>query len=589
MNTLLNFYNKRFGRFSEQAKKTKDNLRLTSILRLLAFVLTIIIVYFLRNAPVIAVLVAFLGMALFLYLVKYHEEIKDQYRQQYALTKINATEIKVLQYQFQDLPSGEGYENLHHDFSHDLDLFGQDSFFQYANRSMLPEGRNKLAAIICRNDIEEVSTKQKAIQELADKLDWRQEFMAKAALIAQNQEVARMLNWLHTHSPFVPKTVRWLPWLFSAGTVLMTFMVFGVGWPINLLVFWIVLGLGISAGFFKKIMVLATKADQVKAVFGEYSKLLLMIEEVTCEAQILKAGKKRLSAEGGQASHHIKRFSGLLNKMDYNNNIFYAIFGNGCFLGALQTAYQIEQWIAQHKDNVPAWFDVIALFDAWNSLGNFSFNHPSYSYPSIQKGGTVISCRQAGHPLLTASKSVRNDFEIADGNFFIVTGSNMAGKSTFLRTIGLMMVMGNMGLPVCAETCSYAPVKLVTSMRSIDSLSSGESYFLSELKRLKFITDLLQKESYFVVLDEILKGTNSDDKALGSKKFLEKLVKMKATGLLATHDLSLCKTSEEISDVHNYYFDAIIKNHELHFDYRLKKGINKTANASFLLEKLGIV
>jgi DNA mismatch repair ATPase MutS len=178
---------------------------------------------------------------------------------------------------------------------------------------------------------------------------------------------------------------------------------------------------------------------------------------------------------------------------------------------------------------------------------------------------------------------------IENEQFFIVTGANMAGKSTFLRTVSLHIVMANVGLPVCAKSSQYMPVKLITSMRTSDSLTDDSSYFFSELTRLKYIVDLIQKEPYFIVLDEILKGTNSTDKAIGSRKFVEKLVASNATGIIATHDLSLCEIEKNLEDVKNYYFDAEVIDDELHFDFKLKQGICQNMNASFLLKKMDIV
>ncbi len=165
----------------------------------------------------------------------------------------------------------------------------------------------------------------------------------------------------------------------------------------------------------------------------------------------------------------------------------------------------------------------------------------------------------------------------------------MAGKSTFLRTVSLNIVLSNIGLPVCAEKFDYTPIKLITSMRTSDSLSEESSYFFSELKRLKFIVDEMKNEKYFIILDEILKGTNSKDKAIGSKKFVEKLVVSGSTGIIATHDLSLCEIEQDYTQINNLYFDAEIINNELHFDYKLKDGVCKNMNASFLLKKMEIV
>lgn len=229
------------------------------------------------------------------------------------------------------------------------------------------------------------------------------------------------------------------------------------------------------------------------------------------------------------------------------------------------------------------------IFDAYNSLGNFTFNHPEFVFPKITNANEVIKAKGLGHPLLNKYKRVDSDVTINNEQFFIVTGANMAGKSTFLRTVSLHIVMANVGLPVCAKASTYNPIKLITSMRTSDSLTDDSSYFFSELTRLKFIVDTIKTEPYFIVLDEILKGTNSTDKAIGSRKFVEKLVATNATGIIATHDLSLCEIEQELSAVKNYYFDAEIIDDELHFDYTLKEGICKNMNASFLLKKMDIV
>jgi DNA mismatch repair ATPase MutS len=250
---------------------------------------------------------------------------------------------------------------------------------------------------------------------------------------------------------------------------------------------------------------------------------------------------------------------------------------------------KLEKWISRYKHTVERWFEVVAFFYAENSLANFHFNHPKFVFPEISSEKQVIESLNLGHPLLKVEKRIDNDFNIKKEEFFIITGANMAGKSTFLRTVSLSIVMANAGLPVCATSFKYAPIKLITSMRTSDSLSEEASYFYSELKRLKFIVDQIENEDYFIILDEILKGTNSKDKAIGSKKFVEKLSKSKSTGIIATHDVSLCELEREFAGIKNYYFDAEIIENEMYFDYSLKNGVCKNMNASFLLQKMEII
>jgi DNA mismatch repair ATPase MutS len=256
----------------------------------------------------------------------------------------------------------------------------------------------------------------------------------------------------------------------------------------------------------------------------------------------------------------------------------------------LKNALKIEQWIANYGLKSEEWFDAVAYFDAQNSLANFAFNHPTYAFPVLVKDSSaIVNATEIAHPLISSAKRIPSDCQINAQQFFIVTGANMAGKSTFLRTLSLSIVMANVGLPVCASRMEYKPTKLITSMRTSDSLTQESSYFFSELTRLKFIVEALKTDSYFIVLDEILKGTNSVDKAVGSQKFVEKLILLKATGIIATHDLSLCEIENDYTNIQNYYLDAEIVNDELYFDYKLKKGICKNRNASFLLKKMEIV
>jgi len=351
----------------------------------------------------------------------------------------------------------------------------------------------------------------------------------------------------------------------------------------------LVIGFAISGAFAKKITKLGHASTKMQSTFQQYNRLLQIIEDVEFTAELLQEKKKQIVKEGKKTSEILKEFSILLGNLDQNNNVFYLIFGNGYFLRGLATSYKIEQWIATHGNAAHDWFEVISFFDAYISLSTFAFNHPKYAYPKIVDSDLVMHSKGAGHPLLNPEKSVLNDFEIDAEQFFIITGANMAGKSTFLRTVSLQIMMANIGLPVCAKEVTYHPIKLITSMRTTDSLTDDESYFFSELKRLKFIVDEIQNDRYFIVLDEILKGTNSTDKAKGSRKFVEKLVGSKSTGIIATHDLSLCEVATELPQIANHYFDAEIIANELHFDYRFKEGICQNMNASFLLKKMGIV
>jgi ABC-type multidrug transport system fused ATPase/permease subunit len=589
MQDLSSFYQNKIKEHSESLSEVKKRLAGSSTLRLLLFIATIFLAYiFFGNTKAVLAIVV-VGIAIFLYLVSRHTDLQFKRDTFLALKKINETEIQVLQRQFHHLPDGKEFKNLQHHFSQDIDLFGRGSFYQYINRTALLQGSETLADLCTENSITGIKQKQEAIKELSQKPEWRQNFSAIASLTKTETTTGTIEKWLENYSPFVPSVMKYVPLVFSVVSVL-CFLLYFLGWIHGLvLLILLVVGFAISGAFTKKILKLGTASSKMQSTFEQYNRLLQIIEETDFQSELLREKKQLILKEGKKTSEILKEFSKLLGNLDQNGNVFYLVFGNGYFLRGLATSYQIEKWIALHKNSAKHWFEVIAFFDAYISLGTFAFNQPNYVFPKLADTTVVIESKGAGHPLLNPEKSVLNDFMINSEQFFIITGANMAGKSTFLRTVSLQIMMANMGLPVCAKESSYNPIKLITSMRTTDSLTDDESYFFSELKRLKFIVDEIQTDRYFIVLDEILKGTNSTDKAKGSRKFVEKLVGSKATGIIATHDLSLCEVARELPQIENHYFDAEIIDNELHFDYKFKQGICQNMNASFLLRKMEIV
>ena len=589
MNNLREFYTTKVNGFEKQIEALNKQLFTFSILRLLIFLGTIVAIYFASVDAKYVIGVLCVGIPLFLYLVSKYTNLKHQKSKLEALKEINAVELQVLNRDYSNLPNGKEYADDIHYFSQDIDLFGEGSFYQVSNRTKLAEGSLLLADIYKENSINEIKEKQEAIAEIAEKVDWRQEFSAMAALTKTETSTHTIATWLKNYKSFVPKAMKFIPSVFSIFSVTIFIAYFLDYLPESVLITWLVLGMVIVGLFTKKVTNLGQSASKMKSTFDQYNQLLAMIEETEFTSNLLKRQKANILSNGEQNSKVLKKFASLLSNLDRNNNLLYLIFANGFFLRSLTDCLAVEKWIEEHGKSVETWFNTIAFFDAYNSLGNFAFNHPNFTYPTITDDEVVLKSKNAGHPLLDPKKSILNDITIEGGQFFIITGANMAGKSTFLRTVSLQIMMANVGLPVCAETISYSPIKLITSMRTTDSLTDDESYFFSELKRLRYIVDEIQVDRYFIVLDEILKGTNSTDKALGSRKFVERLVKSKSTGIIATHDLSLCEVANEYNAVKNHYFDAEIIDNELHFDYTFKDGICQNMNASFLLKKMGII
>ena len=539
-------------------------------------------------------LIVLIGIAIFLFLVSKHTDLQHKKNKIQSLININETEIKVLNNDKTELDLGNEYKNSQHEFSYDIDLFGNGSFFQYLNRTSIKSGKDKLAKILSENTIDNIENKQKGLKELANKAKWRQNFSATASLVNVDTKDRLIVDWLQNHKNLLPKFIAYLPLLFFGISIslfaLNYFSIIGFG----ILIVWFFVGLGITGLFLKKTSILYQNSNLAKNTFKQYHQLLLQIEKEEFTSDILKEKQEQIKTENKKASAIFNDFSKTLDAFDQRNNIIFGIFGNAFALWDIKQSYKIELWIEKYHNQVEKWFEIIAFFDAQNSLANYVFNHPKHSFPKITNNNDfTIKAKQLGHPLLNKEKRIDNDFTIDSKEFFIITGANMAGKSTFLRTVSLSIVMANIGLPVCAKSFVYKPIHLITSMRTSDSLTDDESYFFSELKRLKFIVDAINPKTatkqYFIILDEILKGTNSKDKAIGSRKFVEKLVKSNSTGIIATHDLSLCEITNELPQVKNYYFDAEIINDELHFDYTFKDGICQNMNASFLLKKMEIV
>jgi hypothetical protein len=587
--TVFDFYKREKYNQQQNLDKANNRLNISSLVRLLVFLATAFGIYYFFEEPKIAGLIAFIGIIVFLILVSRHTDLKYKRDKILELVKLNETELRVLKRDFAYLPAGNEFSNPLHPYSQDIDLFGEGSFFQYLNRSALREGTNKLAHLLTENSIDEISKKQDAIRELSEKVLWRQEFSAVAKLVKTETPSSQVADWFKNYKIFVPKFISWLPWVVSAVSLALIIAFFADLITGLQLFLWFIAGWLFSGIYLKKINLLSGSVSKVQDTFHQYYQLLEMIENTTFESVFLKEKQAEILSKKNKASQVLKKFSKAIDSLDQRNNMIFMAVGNGFLLWDLRQSHRLEKWISEYQGNVNKWFEVIEFMDAFNSLGNFAFNHPDYVFPNITQGEYVIKASRIAHPLLDPEKRIPNDFKIKNESFFIITGANMAGKSTFLRTVSLQIVMANLGMPVCATTCNYNPIKLITSMRTTDSLNDDESYFFSELKRLQFIVNEIKTDKYFIILDEILKGTNSTDKAIGSRKFIQKLVKSRSTGIIATHDLSLCEVAEELPQVENHYFDAEIIEDQLYFDYKFKEGVCQNMNASFLLKKMNIV
>jgi ABC-type multidrug transport system fused ATPase/permease subunit len=588
MEDLKDFYSSQREKHRQELQQVKKQLGLLATLRLSVFVAMALGAYFFWGNSLLFVLLP-VGLILFLYLVTRFSNVKRYKEYLQRLIEINDTELDILARRFHYLPDGKEFLEPDHPYAQDLDIFGRGSFYQYANRTTLVQGREVFSNLLLDGYPRDIALKQAAIQELAQLPEWRQHFSALAGETRPKISPDVVSDWMKNHKPFMPKWAGTLPLIFTFLSLVLIALAFLGYVPESLILFWYVLGAGMVGRFAKKILSFTAKVSEAQETIQQHQRLISELEERTFSSEVLQELQKKLEVKGEKTSKILKRFSQSTTMLEQQYNLLISMFAQGLGLYSVYYAFSVEKWISTYGEEVEGWFSAIAQFDAYISLGTYAFNHPDHTYPTLVQNDVVLSGKEVGHPLVDPQKNILNDFEIGKGRFCIVTGANMAGKSTFLRAIGLQIVMANMGLPVKGKEVHYNPVRLLTSMRSSDSLADETSYFYAELKRLKYIVDELEKDDCFVILDEILKGTNSVDKAEGSKKFVERLVKNGSTGMVATHDLSLCTLADELPEVENRYFDAQIVNDELFFDYKFKEGVCQNMNASFLLRKMDII
>lgn len=584
------FYKQDYKRFKATQNSVRKHLLSLSLVRLIVFVLILAVIFVFLDTPLyIAVIGVPLLIAFFWLLTKYSNKKSEE---QYAVQRmrINELELLALEGNYSEFPTGDAYRDSKHAYSEDIDLFGKQSFFQYLTRCQSAEGETYLADLLKANTTDAVLEKQEAIKDLVKRTEWRHNYMTIASMLEAKHSVSSLATWLESYKSFSKPFFRWLPKVFSLLSIVVLILFAQDIINIYLFLGWLAVGFIIANKYQKQVGELTQKLAVSHEMLAGYAKLLEQIESADFTSEILKEKQASLQQKDGiTASQAIATLAKGLQSLEHSSNLLIKGIGNPMFLYDLWVSYPVEQWLNNHAAKVGSWLEITAYFETQNSLANLAYNHPEYTYPRIVEDNITFKAEKLAHPLLLEKEAIPSDVHIGESDFLIITGANMAGKSTFLRSVSLAVLMANIGLPIRAKEVSYTPIPLLTSMRTTDSLDQETSYFFAELKRLRFIVDNLEKQKCFVILDEILKGTNSTDKADGSIRFIKKLVSMQATGMVATHDLSLCGIADQIPNIKNFFFDTQIKDDELYFDYRLKPGVCSDRNASFLLKKMKIV
>ncbi|MCC9070478.1 DNA mismatch repair protein [Flavobacterium sp. F-65] len=587
-------YQKNVSSYSDALNTINKKYNSISLLRLLSIVLCLVLgYYYIKTDDSVYIISAILSFLGFIVLMRIHSSLSFQKKLTETLLKINKNEITFLKREKLLFENGQEFIDFHHPYAYDLDIFGDHSLFQSLNRTGTFVGKKTLAnQLLYTLKSSEIKQNQEAILELESKLDWRQEFLALAIIGQDTKEAYQaLLKWKDSKSAPFSKVMSVLMYALPAlfGGLLIAYFVTSNTIFLSYLTFAFILNTTVLGMFFKRIQTEIAKAENIDKIIKQYSLLVKEIENETFKSDKLVELQKRLVYKNAKASTHLKQLSELFSNMDTINNIVAALLFNGVFLFNIHVLKNLLNWKTNHAAVLEEWLDVIGEFEMLNSLANFSYNNKDFVFPELNTD-FKIGFSNLSHPLLNPETRVGNEVKFFPESFMILTGSNMSGKSTFLRSLGINMVLGGIGSVVCANKATMHPLPVLVSMRLSDSLSDSESYFFAEIKRLKQIMDALEDKPAFVLLDEILRGTNSDDKRNGTIEVVKKIIAKKAIGAIATHDIEVCLTTNEYPDVlTNQCFEVEIKNNELHFDYTLREGICKNKSATFLMQKMGVI
>jgi len=586
---LRQVYQERQQQATERADLLAKRYQQLGWVRLIVFLLIFAAIFLLFGVHWLVGMVGTLALFIgFIAFVRWHQEIKTREKHQRSLSTINHWELEALDHHFQVFGDGTDFLEPEHPNALDLDLFGPHSLFQYLNRTSTFLGRQRLANWITQvvpNPV--ILERQEAIQALTPELAWRQEWQALGLETKDApQQLQLLLAWMDQPNYLRPH--RWIRWalvilpVFTLGTL--AYCIPTQPWYICLLC--LLPNAWILRRYLERINRTHQQTAQAEAALSRYSSLVNYTANLTATAPYLQAQLDVLRTDAGKA---IKSLSYQISQLNVRYNAF-AIILNILGLWDLQWVYRLEGWKVTYRTELPKWFEAMAELEVLSSMANTAHNNPEWTYPVLDEHASLEAV-QLGHPLLPADERVNNDLSMPTrGHIKLITGSNMAGKSTFLRTVGINLVLATCGAPVCAQALRTPVLQVYSSMRTQDALHESTSSFYAELKRLKFIIEAVERgDNIFFLLDEILKGTNSRDRHTGSKALIRQLIEQGGGGLIATHDLELGVLEGQYDGaIENLCMEVRIENQQLHFDYKLEPGVSQSFNATLLMQNMGI-
>ncbi len=587
-------YKTRVEEFSLQADRLQKKENRLSLARLIVFIASIGLFFgFYSMNHLLAIALFIIGLVAFGRLVLFYNKTEKSRIYARHLETINSLERSCLKGNYSEHPNGSEYIDREHPNSYDLDLFGHASLFQYLNRTTSKPAADKLSEWLrLPAEIDEIPRRQAAIIELKPQIDWRQRMITLGYLNKKaGSDPQSLLKWVKS-SGFFPKRTRLKIAVISLSAFVIVLTVFTILFSLPAGV--LIPAFAINFFFYftqgQKISRLHEQVGRSSELLQTYAATIKLIEDETFDANKLKE-LQQVFISNTPVSLQINRLSKMVSRLDTRLNVMVAIPLNLFLFWDIHCCLALEKWKRSHEGQLEQWFSAMAEFEVLSCFANMAFNNPEWPMPKVTQDYFALESKDMGHPLIPEERRVCNSIAISSGGkTVLVTGSNMSGKSTFLRTCGVNIVLALAGAPVCAAAFTVSHVQVFSSMRISDSLEDNTSSFYAELKRLAaIIKEAEHNPRLFLLLDEILRGTNSNDRYIGSVALIRQLIGYETVSVVATHDLKLADLAAELPEkIDNYHFDVKIDGEELYFDYKLNPGICTSMNASILMKKMGI-
>jgi len=593
--TPRELYSERIAALTKEIRQLNKYNRLVVVLELSAIALAIgCVVAYTMWGNAVALVVAAVFIAAYV-AIRWRDSRNSQMAEEKeSLRSVYQKELNYLDGDFSSFPSGEQYANPRHAFTLDLDLFGPQSLFHRINRTVTSGGSDFLARELAETrvrTIDEIEARREAITELSEREALRTAFLAQgqgrqtntANILAALQEVQQLkIPRLAAHR---------LTHIAAIGSIIVFYgllagVIFGP-LPASLPLLWVLLQvMAVYLLFGRTLKLINRNINIILPRLGTCVNLIMQIVTADLKSREGRDIIRQLSADKQDALKSFRLLKGIINDLDQRNEVWVPI-SNALYLADYFIVRRFLFWQDHYMGHIGEWIAAVSHFDALVSMATFRFNEPAATDAELVDADEVVyEARGLYHPFL-GQKAVRNDFTIADRHYYIITGANMAGKSTFLRSVGINYVLASCGLPVFADSLRVSLFSLFSSMRTTDDLAHGISYFNAELLRLQQLIETCRRNRHtLIILDEILKGTNSLDKLNGSRLFLRSVASLPVTGIIATHDLELSKMEEEHpARFHNYCFEIRLSD-EITYTYRLSEGVARNQNATYLLKNI---